>query len=304
MPWKRAGADGAYLLGTLSIGVCDVFHKTRFLFVVAAMLITLIARPSRAQAPPAQPSADELRRASALLTQGDWENALDSYTKLANKYPALPQFHYRIAQALAELKHVDAAIAELKRSAAGGMPVTASSLTADAHLTSLKSHANWPAVLDAFDAVTQPCMHDPKFREFDFWVGDWDVRGTAAAPGGPASRNNITLEDNGCVVMEHYTTPSGYQGQSFNIFDRSVAKWRQTWIDNTGGQHDYRGELVSGNMVLVGDTPAPNSALGRVPTRLTLFHVSKDSVRQFSETSADGGKTWQTAYDLMYVRRR
>ena len=154
------------------------------------------------------------------------------------------------------------------------------------------------------DAVVQPCKHDARFREFDFWVGDWDVRPTGTVnPTGPPARNTITIEDNGCVVMEHRLAPSGNQGQSFNIFDRSVGKWRQTWVDNLGGQHDYRGGLVNGNMVLIGDTPAPNGQPGRTPTRLTLFHISRDSVRQFFETSAVSGRTWIAASDLMYVRR-
>jgi hypothetical protein len=77
----------------------------------------------------------------------------------------------------------------------------------------------------------------------------------------------------------------------------------QTWVDNIGGQHDYWGHLENGNMAFIGDTPAPNGKLGRVPTRLTFFHIGKDSVRQFSEISSDSGKTWTTNYDLMYVRR-
>ena len=156
----------------------------------------------------------------------------------------------------------------------------------------------------ATQKLPQPCKEDARFREFDFWVGDWDVRPTGAPAVGPASRNLVTIEENGCVVMEHWTGRGGSTGQSFNIFDRSIGKWRQTWVDNIGGQHDYRGNIANGNMVFVGDTPVPNGALGRIPTRLTFFHISADSVRQFSEQSLDGGKTWQTAYDLMYVRRK
>jgi hypothetical protein len=104
--------------------------------------------------------------------------------------------------------------------------------------------------------------------------------------------------------MEHWKAPSGSEGRSFNIFDRSIGKWRQTWVDNVGGQHDYRGSLEAGNMIFTGDTPMPNGRPGRVPTRLTFFRISKDSVRQFSELSTDSGRTWRTGYDLMYVRRR
>ena len=55
-------------------------------------------------------------------------------------------------------------------------------------------------------------------------------------------------------------------------------------------------------MVLIGTTPASGGQLGRVPTKLTLFHVSADTVRQFAQTSSDSGKTWTTSYVLLYVR--
>jgi outer membrane protein assembly factor BamB len=163
--------------------------------------------------------------------------------------------------------------------------------------------ADWHAVIDTSDAIVHPCLHDARFREFDFWIGDWDVRPNGAPAGSPAARNNVTLEESGCIVMEHWEGARGSTGQSFNIFDRSSGKWRQTWVDNGGGQHDYTGSLVNGNMVFEGTTPAPGGRLGRIPTRLTLFHVSADTVRQFSQSSADSGKTWTTNYDFIYVRK-
>lgn len=214
------------------------------------------------------------------------------------------QSAYRLAQLFAVRGAADSAFAELARAADNGLTIPPSALQADAHFTSLRGHSQWKSTLDAFDAIVAPCQHDPRFRQFDFWVGDWDVRPTGQPAVGPPARNTVTLDDNGCVVTEHWTAPSGSQGQSFNIFDRSYGEWRQTWVDNIGGQHDYRGHLVDGNMVFVGDTPAPNGRLGRIPTRLTFFHLGPDSVRQFSETSPDSGRTWQVSYDLMYVRRK
>ncbi|HVT39766.1 MAG TPA: hypothetical protein VHE78_12015, partial [Gemmatimonadaceae bacterium] len=313
-------------------------HWTRNLL---SILLVLLAKGVVAQTAPqpqaARPPAEALQRANALFAQSDWKGALDAYTALSQQYPthALSRFRigvslvglgkfaegeaslregerlgmapayaaYRLAQALAEQHKSDAAIAELERAAAAQAQVAPAALAADPHLASLTRHAKWQAVLEAFDAVVRPCMYDARAREFDFWVGDWDVRPTGTAPVGPAARNTVTIDDNGCVVTEHWVAPSGSEGQSFNLFDRSIGKWRQTWVDNSGGQHDYRGGIKDGNMVYVGDTPAPNGQLGRVPTRLTFFHVSADSVRQFSEQSADSGKTWAVAYDLMYVRR-
>ena len=307
-----------------------------------SILPVLLAQSVSAQAPPtapaAQPPAEALQRASALFAQSDWKGALDAYSALAKQYPTHPlsRFRvgvslvglgrfaegeanlregerlgvpaanaaYRLAQALAEQHQSDAAITELLRAAAGRAPVAPSAIASDPHLASLTTHAQWQSVLDAFDAVARPCMHDARAREFDFWIGDWDVRTTGAAPVGPAARNTVTLDDNGCVLTEHWSAPGGSEGQSFNLYDRSVGKWRQTWVDNSGGQHDYRGGIKDGNMAFIGDTPAPGGQLGRVPTKLTFFHISADSVRQFSEQSADSGKTWTVAYDLMYVRRK
>lgn len=301
------------------------------------LLVSLICSVAPATLSAQTPTAAELQKANAPFVQSDWRGALDAYTALAAKYPnhalsrfrvgvsqiglgrfadaevnlregerlgiPAPQAAYRIAQALAEQHKADAAVGELRRAAATGLFQPPSAIDGDPHFASLKSHAAWAAVLDAFDAIVRPCMHDKRFREFDFWVGDWDVRPTGQPAKGPAARNTITMDDNGCVLTEHWKAPSGSEGQSFNIFDRSVGAWRQTWVDNGGGQHDYRGAIKDGNMLYVGDTPAPNGALGRVPTRLTFFHISADSVRQFSEISNDGGKTWQPNYDLMYVRR-
>jgi len=294
-------------------------------------ILTLASTAASAQ------SAPELQRAATAFASGDWPAARTAYQAIAAAYPqhalshfrlgvalmelgdfdaaerdmrqgetlgvAAPQAAYRLAQLFAVRGNADSAFAELKRAADAGMLQTPHALDSDAHFKTLKSHPRWSATLEAFDAVVFPCRHDPRFRELDFWVGDWDVRPTGQPPAGPPARNTVTLDDNDCVVTEHWTAPSGSMGQSFNIFDRSYGVWRQTWVDNLGGQHDYRGHLIDGNMVFVGDTPAPNGRVGRIPTRLTFFKIGKDTVRQFSETSSDSGKTWQTSYDLTYVRR-
>ena len=301
------------------------------------LIVALVCFSSIAAAQTAPPAAD-LQHAAQAFAQSDWKTARAAYESLANAYPghALSRFRlgvaqlelgdlknaetnlrrgeamgippaqaaYRIAQLYAARGTVDSVIAELLRSADNGLTISPKSLDSDAHFAVARTHPRWSTVLDAFDAVVQPCKHDAHFREFDFWVGEWDVRPTGQPAAGPPARNTVTLEDNGCVVMEHWSAPSGSTGQSFNIFDRSYSEWRQTWVDNVGGQHDYRGHLVGKNMVFEGTTPAPRGKMGRVPTRLTFFNLGADSVRQYSEVSADSGKTWQPSYDLMYVRRR
>lgn len=150
----------------------------------------------------------------------------------------------------------------------------------------------------------RPCIDDARYRAFDFWVGEWDVRRNGAAADSPTSENIVTLEYGRCVVHEHWRGISGVTGASFNIYDASRSAWFQTWVDSTGGLHEYRGNPdAQGNMVFVGETPGDPGQPHRVPTRLTFFKLGPDTVRQYSESSIDGGKTWQVNYDLLYTRR-
>ena len=299
------------------------------------MLLSPLAVAAQA---PTSPTTAELAPANAAFLRSDWKAALDAFTALAAKYPrhaasrfragvalmelgrydegesamqegeklGIPagQAAWRLAQLHARQGHADEAFAELMRGlGAGGLPVLPVTLAADAHFAPVSGDPRWAKALDSLDAVTYPCKRDPKAHEFDFWVGDWDVWQTGTPRPPTPARNTITVEDAGCVVLEHWTAPGGSEGQSFNLYDYANREWRQTWVDNGGGQHDYHGGLKDGNMAFTGTIPAPNRAPGRAPVRLTFFPIAKDTVRQFSELSTDSGKTWRTNYDLTYVRR-
>jgi hypothetical protein len=56
-------------------------------------------------------------------------------------------------------------------------------------------------------------------------------------------------------------------------------------------------------MVNEGNIPAPPQVGGRRSTRLTFFRRPDGSVRQYSERTEDGGKTWLVNLDLIYTRR-
>jgi hypothetical protein len=46
----------------------------------------------------------------------------------------------------------------------------------------------------------------------------------------------------------------------------------------------------------------PQSTGGTLLRHLQFFNLGTDKVRQFSQGSSDGGKTWHTEYDLVYTR--
>jgi hypothetical protein len=214
----------------------------------------------------------------------------------------MPQVALRLAAIHARAGRNDAAFAELTRATDVGLTAIPPALDADEGFKRLHGDPRYKEVLAAIDRNARPCEHDPKYREFDFWLGEWDVRPANAPPNSPPASNVITKIHAGCVVLESWTAP-GQTGQSFNIYDRSRGKWHQTWVDSTGGLHEYWGQLQDGNMVFTGDLPPLRGQITRRQTRLTFFKLSPDKVRQFSERTADGGKTWQVNYDLIYTRR-
>ena len=146
-------------------------------------------------------------------------------------------------------------------------------------------------------ASASPLPCDGKnFREFDFWLGKWQVR---TPDGKLAGTNQIAREYNGCVLHERYTTERGYAGESLNIFDATRKVWHQTWVDNTGTLLLLEGGLVDGKMVLQGQTTGADAAITR--HRISWTPNTDGSVRQLWE-STDAEGQWTTAFDGLYTR--
>ncbi len=149
-------------------------------------------------------------------------------------------------------------------------------------------------------AAPPPCTA-PEYRQFDFWLGNWDVKD---ASGTIVGTNRITREYEGCVLQEHWEArgPQKQIGSSFNTYIPQSKTWHQTWVDSTGGFLLLDGALVSGKMVLLGEMPARSGA-GRVRHRITWTPLPAGTVRQYWETSRDGGATWASNFDGLYVRK-
>ncbi len=147
-------------------------------------------------------------------------------------------------------------------------------------------------------APTPPRCDTPEFRQFDFWVGDWNV----TSGGQPVGTNRVTLEEDECVVHEHWTGSKGGTGQSFNYYDRVDRRWHQMWVSNTGNVLDLAGTFAGGTLTFGGERRQPDGTTLR--HRLS-FHLNADgSVRQFWEMSSDGGATWSVAFDGLYRKKQ
>jgi hypothetical protein len=138
----------------------------------------------------------------------------------------------------------------------------------------------------------------PEFRQFDFWVGDWNV----TSGDQPVGTNLVTLEEDGCVVHEHWTGARGGTGQSFNYYDRVDRQWHQQWVSNSGNVLDLAGTLAGGTLTLHGERRQPDGSLLR--HRLSFRANSDGTVRQLWETSSDSGATWAVSFDGLYRKKK
>ena len=144
-----------------------------------------------------------------------------------------------------------------------------------------------------------PCA-GPEHREFDFWIGAWDVFDPS---GTRVGRNTISAVLDGCALHEQWKGVSGRRGTSLNTYAPGQGQWHQTWVDSAGTLLLLDGGIRDGAMVLEGRTPPGEDAASAVRHRISWSVVNgdPDRVRQHWETSPDG-TAWQTAFDGLYLR--
>jgi hypothetical protein len=142
----------------------------------------------------------------------------------------------------------------------------------------------------------QPC-EAPEARQFDFWLGEWDLTWGEDGRG----RNTVRSRYSGCVIEENFDgTPSMvFRGMSISAFNARLKVWQQTWVDSQGGYIHLTGEFANGKMILFN---RPLDSDGRVLFRMTFYNIGPDSLDWDWERSEDGGQTWELRWRIHYQR--
>jgi hypothetical protein len=148
-------------------------------------------------------------------------------------------------------------------------------------------------------AAQTPACAQPEHRQFDFWIGEWnltwgkDSRGT----------NSISFALDRCVVVENFDgAPSiPLKGMSVSTFNARSGKWQQTWVDNQGGYLDFVGEFKDGRMVLQRKAMLNGK---EIMQRMVFYNITKDQLDWNWERSQDEGKTWQPLWQIHYTRKK
>ena len=160
-------------------------------------------------------------------------------------------------------------------------------------------------ILSWVASAQRPC-NKPVYRQFDFWIGEWEAFGLNGAKAGDSK---ISLMLDSCTILEEWTSASLQQGlrfagKSYNMYNATKKKWQQYWVDNTGTIVEYfNGHYEKGKMIVETDNIKINDSTWQIQ-KMTFYNLRTDKVRQHGENSADGGKTWTTSFDLEYRRKK
>jgi hypothetical protein len=138
----------------------------------------------------------------------------------------------------------------------------------------------------------------PEYRQLDFWLGDWDTFEPDGS--GPSqARAHVDAVLGNCAVHELYEQIDGLVGDSLLSYDGVKKMWQQTWLTNFGGLMQIWGNFKDGALVLEGDS---HSRDGKTWTMRITWKAERKGVRESAVRSKDGGKTWEPAFDVLFLK--
>lgn len=158
----------------------------------------------------------------------------------------------------------------------------------------------------------------PGYREFDFWIGKWDIRQRILQTDGTWKEFDATTHVEpvlgGCALFERWsgtvqffwegmTGPARLEGMSFRSYDPEIGEWAIWWIDernptigdpNRGVFEDGIGSFYRDGVTAQGD---PMTA------RIRFFDIEDGFFRWDLAISTDGRSTWTTIWEMDQTRR-
>jgi hypothetical protein len=141
----------------------------------------------------------------------------------------------------------------------------------------------------------------PEFRQFDFWLGDWDTYEVVGDTSTSIARAHVDLIAGGCAVHELYEQTDGLIGDSILSFDPVRKVWQQTWVTNGGSLMVLTGAFREGAVTLEGEY---HSGTGKNFLQRITWKVEGSGVRESAVLSKDGAKTWEPTFDVLFKKHR
>lgn len=146
-------------------------------------------------------------------------------------------------------------------------------------------------------------------KQFDFWIGDWDLTTKMATTTGNKeiqtfhAKNSIRFIMDGKVIQENFdgsNLPGKLKGMSVSVYNKNLRKWEQTWVDNQGSYIDVAGEFKDGKMTLSRHVKRNGK---NYIARMIFENIKPDSFDWNWERSSDEGRTWQLIWRIIIHAR-
>lgn len=145
----------------------------------------------------------------------------------------------------------------------------------------------------------KPC-EGPNYNLLDFWVGEWSLTWGANKTG----INKVEKVLGGCVVEENFKGDPGipdYYGKSISTYDATDGKWKQAWVDNSGGWLDFIGMKI-GDEVHFSRKTKKNGV--EILQRMRFYNITFRDFDWSWESSDNNGQTWKVEWAIHYERMK
>jgi hypothetical protein len=161
------------------------------------------------------------------------------------------------------------------------------------------------------DVAVKPACASAEHRQFDFWIGEWDVAirarqsPTATTWGEAKGTQHIEAILGGCAIAEHFAAEGPAQpwaGKSYSAWQPQLGKWRQTWVDDGGSYIALTGGVENGVMTLYGE-PRTGKDGTSFQMRMVFQNVTASSLLWEWQRSTDEWKTSTVMMAIDYKRR-
>lgn len=168
------------------------------------------------------------------------------------------------------------------------------------------------ALLSSHSALAQEACAGDHYREFDFWIGEWDLTNLRLLEDGEwhavgEATNRVFPVAGGCGIVElwdGYLGESHIRGFSVRTYDSNTGKWHLVlnWPQpDRAGFGTLEGEFRHGRGDFLTESTAEDGSTQL--TRYSFADIGDRTFRWNNGSSDDGGQSWQTNWIMEFVRR-
>lgn len=145
--------------------------------------------------------------------------------------------------------------------------------------------------------AAEPCGA-PEYKQFDFWVGNWEA---VDRNGKVLGHTLIEKIEQGCVLQEWWRGNGAENGAgtSLSMYDRRHKLWRHVWTSARGNFAPIDGGWQGDRMLMTGYW---TNDKGERELHRTVWKSIPGGVHHIWDSSLDGGATWTVIHEA-WLRR-